>query len=90
VDVTKEVEERYSDQKDFQDWHQTYFLGHKTNEEGIFTPETIYDKKLFIANDLAYQMRKALDDELHYKASCGIAHNKTLAKLCSGQNKPNA
>ena len=35
-------------------------------------------------------MRKAIDDELSYKASCGIAHNKTLAKLASAENKPNA
>jgi nucleotidyltransferase/DNA polymerase involved in DNA repair len=35
-------------------------------------------------------MRKTIDRELGYKASCGISHNKTLAKLASSQNKPNA
>jgi len=35
-------------------------------------------------------MRDALEEELGYKASCGIGHNKTLAKLASGKNKPNA
>jgi nucleotidyltransferase/DNA polymerase involved in DNA repair len=35
-------------------------------------------------------MRKAIDQELNYKASAGISHNKTLAKIASSQNKPNA
>jgi len=35
-------------------------------------------------------MRKAVWDELGYRASAGISHNKTLAKLASAMNKPNA
>jgi nucleotidyltransferase/DNA polymerase involved in DNA repair len=35
-------------------------------------------------------MRKAIRVELGYNASCGISHNKTLAKLASANNKPNA
>ena len=58
--------------------------------EGYFKPETSFDKKLFIANEMAFKIRKAIDEELGYKASCGISHNKTLAKLASSQNKPNA
>ena len=35
-------------------------------------------------------MRFQIDQELGYKASCGVSHNKTLSKLAGSQNKPNA
>jgi nucleotidyltransferase/DNA polymerase involved in DNA repair len=59
-------------------------LGLASKEEGVFVPENEHDRKLFIANQIARGMRKTIDEELGYKASCGISHNKTLAKLASG------
>lgn len=64
-------------------WRNAYFLGHKGLGDGLFTPRTPWDRKLFLANDIAYRMRRAIDEELSYKASCGISHNMTLAKLAS-------
>ena len=100
ADVTSEVNKLFAEVADsgqyfptennIQAWNNAYFFGHKTIGEGVFVPETVYDKKLFIANEIAHRMRTAINDELGYKASCGIGHNKTLAKLGSAQNKPNA
>ncbi|KAJ3016800.1 DNA-directed DNA polymerase eta rad30 [Thoreauomyces humboldtii] len=46
------------------------------------------DLQLRLAADLSSEIRAAVFAELHYTCSTGIAHNKTLAKLCSGMNKP--
>jgi DNA polymerase-4 len=35
-------------------------------------------------------MRDAIYNELGYRASAGISHNKSCAKIASSQNKPNA
>lgn len=35
-------------------------------------------------------MRDEVYNQLGYRASAGISHNKTLAKLASAANKPNA
>ena len=97
IDVTDVVNQKYASLSDSERetlyirpdaWGGCFFIGHK--EGGGFLPENELDQKLFLANDLALQMRKALFDHLHYRASCGIGHNKTLAKLASGKNKPNA
>ena len=34
------------------------------------------------------ELRDAVQKQLGYSCSAGIAHNKLLAKLCSGLNKP--
>ncbi|TPX49243.1 DNA-directed DNA polymerase [Synchytrium endobioticum] len=47
------------------------------------------DFQLAIAADISSEIRAAIATELTYSCSAGIAHNKTLAKLCSGLNKPN-
>ncbi|CDW79896.1 dna polymerase eta [Stylonychia lemnae] len=97
VDITNAVNLKFKYQKEQifpkeytpESWRNCYFMGCPKNE-GLFTPETEYDLKLFIANDIAWQIRQTIDKELKYKASCGISHNKTMAKLGSSQNKPNA
>jgi DNA polymerase-4 len=58
--------------------------------DGAFAPETILEKKLFLANQIAKNLRDAIWKELGYKASAGISFNKTVAKIASSQNKPNA
>ncbi|TPX33373.1 hypothetical protein SmJEL517_g03706 [Synchytrium microbalum] len=47
------------------------------------------DVQLALAADVALEIRTAVTTELGYTLSAGIAQNKTLAKLCSSQNKPN-
>ena len=47
------------------------------------------DLQLYYAALISKEIRKCVFDELGYTCSTGIAHNKTLAKLCSGMNKPN-
>ena len=88
IDVTEVVNNTYikNNRQVDNDWKGAHFFGKKE----VFIPETDLDKKLMIANGIAYQMREAIFNELGYRASCGISHNKTLAKLASGQNKPNA
>ena len=57
--------------------------------EGQFYPETDNDKKLWLANEIAFQIRNAIRDELGYNASAGISINKTVAKIACTYNKPN-
>jgi nucleotidyltransferase/DNA polymerase involved in DNA repair len=75
-------------------WDQAFFMSFKKNEQGIsegsFVPETDHEKKLFIANQISKNLRDAIYTELKYRASAGISHNKTVAKIASSQNKPNA
>ncbi|KAJ3163144.1 DNA-directed DNA polymerase eta rad30 [Geranomyces michiganensis] len=47
------------------------------------------DLQLRVAADISQEIRATVFKELQYTCSAGIAHNKTLAKLCSGLNKPN-
>jgi nucleotidyltransferase/DNA polymerase involved in DNA repair len=56
---------------------------------GNFIPQTVEDKKLFLANEIAFQIRKQIKDELNYEASTGTSVNKTVAKIACGFNKPN-
>lgn len=49
--------------------------------KGHFKPETEKDKKLYIAAEIASLLRRDIDQDLGYKASAGISHNKTLAKI---------
>ena len=56
---------------------------------GSFNPETEEEKKLFLANEIAFQVRQQIKTELGYNASAGISHNKTVAKIACGENKPN-
>lgn len=51
--------------------------------DGTFVPETNNEKKLFIANQIARNLRDAIYDELKYRASAGISYNKTVAKIAS-------
>ncbi|KAJ3037334.1 DNA-directed DNA polymerase eta rad30 [Rhizophlyctis rosea] len=48
-----------------------------------------HDLALRIGAAISQEIRDAVFKELRYTCSCGIAHNKTLAKLCSALNKPN-
>ncbi|KAJ1919844.1 N-acetyltransferase eso1 [Mycoemilia scoparia] len=47
------------------------------------------DLQLLYAARISRKIRNAVFNELGYTCSAGIAHTKTLAKLCSAKNKPN-
>ncbi|KAI9102840.1 hypothetical protein DFS34DRAFT_412582 [Phlyctochytrium arcticum] len=57
--------------------------------EEIQTSTGWRDCQLRAAAEISQRIRREVWDELGYTCSAGIAHNKTLAKLCSGLNKPN-
>ncbi|KAJ3264866.1 DNA-directed DNA polymerase eta rad30 [Chytriomyces hyalinus] len=46
------------------------------------------DLQLRIGADICNDIRDTVFKELHYTCSAGISHNKTLAKIGSGLNKP--
>ena len=86
LDVTRQVNLKYSfyKEEDYNDetWFNSLFMGCEKGK-GFFKPESDLDKKLYIAAEIAYLMRLDIDKELGYKASAGISHNKTVAKLSS-------
>lgn len=47
------------------------------------------DLRLLIGACIAGEVRAAVKAETGYECSAGIAHNKILAKLAAGMNKPN-
>ena len=55
---------------------------------GSFVPESESEKKVFIACQIAKNIRDTIFKELGYIASAGISFNKTVAKIASSQNKP--
>ncbi|XP_031625500.1 DNA polymerase eta [Contarinia nasturtii] len=65
------------------------------NEELAHVPEEdrkAYRKsdiKLLIASSIVSEIRAAVKEQTGYECSAGIAHNKILAKLVCGMNKPN-
>ena len=91
LDVTAEVGSLYKTKESAytSTWHDAYFMSFPKGEGG-FAPELVHDRKLWIANRIASQLRETIFAELGYRASAGISHNKTCAKLASSQNKPNA
>ena len=57
--------------------------------EGRFEPESQHDQKLWLATEIAAQVRTSIFKELGYTASAGISHSKTVAKIACSDNKPN-
>lgn len=47
------------------------------------------DLKLLIGASIVSEIREAVKEKTGYECSAGIAHNKVLAKLVCGMNKPN-
>lgn len=47
------------------------------------------DIKLLIASSIVSEIRAAVKEQTGYECSAGIAHNKIMAKLVCGMNKPN-
>ena len=84
LDVTEEVESLYAlNPPSFtSSWHDAYFMSFPKREGG-FAPELIHDQKLWLANRISSQLRESIYEELGYRASAGISHNKTCAKIAS-------
>lgn len=53
IDVTHQIkleeDENGSDQNEV-NWHGAYFMGHKTQNEGSFTPTLLHDHRIYKAN----------------------------------------
>ena len=57
-----------------------------TQKTGLFCE---CHKRLKIGSQIAQKIRQSMFEELGLTSSCGIAHNKLLAKIGGGKNKPN-
>ncbi|ORX92385.1 DNA/RNA polymerase [Basidiobolus meristosporus CBS 931.73] len=93
IDVTEEVNklliERYSGYLNDVyppkiDWESLGVVLGELDEEVEWN-----DMQLAIGAEISKTIRARVFEELGYTCSTGIAHNKTLAKLCSALNKPN-
>ena len=94
LNITEEIEFKMKYDKNiaYKNWDGAYFMPYKKDGDkfiGSFLPETELDKKLFLANQMAKNIRDTVKKELGYNLSAGISHNKTLAKMASQQDKPN-
>lgn len=52
-------------------------------------PSNAFDRALLAGARLTAAIRRAIEEELGYTVSAGIASNKMLAKIASSRNKPN-
>ncbi|KAI9224630.1 hypothetical protein BC828DRAFT_372834 [Blastocladiella britannica] len=100
VDLSAAVEARIAEQHLSSTWLDDDVPAFNWNEDraGILFPDatesetappTWADYMLWIAAQLVADLRQAIANELHLTCSAGIAHNKTIAKLCSSIHKPN-
>ncbi|KAJ6639097.1 DNA polymerase eta, partial [Pseudolycoriella hygida] len=60
--------------------------GNDSEEDKLYAK---YDVKLLIGASIVNEIRVAVKKETGFECSAGIAHNKILAKLVCGMNKPN-
>ncbi|KAJ3040191.1 DNA-directed DNA polymerase eta rad30 [Rhizophlyctis rosea] len=98
LDVTEEVNRRISrmnltDEAESGDESDEPLVtwsgaGHMVGEE-VTESRGWGDLELRIGAEISQEIRDTVFRELGYTCSTGIAHNKTLAKLCSALNKPN-
>ncbi|XP_002960939.2 uncharacterized protein LOC9641429 [Selaginella moellendorffii] len=82
VDVTEEVLKRVASA------NPTSFVGHVLGGD-LTTQATQGDLLLMVGTQLAAEIRCAVEKETGYQCSCGISHNKMLAKMACSLNKPN-
>ncbi|XP_072943855.1 DNA polymerase eta isoform X2 [Epargyreus clarus] len=103
LDITAAVQERRNTQNvntiTSNIMPNTYALGYEGLAEFVTdvhncssdSIEFDYDhaKRLLVGAVIVSEMRAAVYEETGYRCSAGIAHNKILAKLVCGMNKPN-
>ncbi|CAG2219563.1 POLH [Mytilus edulis] len=80
-DAGKEVINVLSRKEGLESWLDSVYEGDDFNN--------IQDKKLAVGAMISEEMRAAVYEETGFRCSAGIAHNKMLAKLSCGINKPN-
>jgi nucleotidyltransferase/DNA polymerase involved in DNA repair len=61
IDITNHVKLEDNDDSEQNDWHGAFFMGFKTQGEGSFLPTMDHDRKLYIANRIAFKMRQTID-----------------------------
>ncbi|KAG1407019.1 hypothetical protein G6F60_002507 [Rhizopus arrhizus] len=61
----------------------------ETFKEKRWSKATWKDLQLYIGAKLAAEIRNEIFETLKFTCSAGIAHYKSVAKLCSSRNKPN-
>ena len=57
IDITNQIKLTEDIDSDQNEWHGAYFMGYKTPNEGSFKPTSIHDRRLYLANEMAYKMR---------------------------------
>ena len=91
LDVTSRVWARQEQMKldDYDaNWDDALFMGFEKGQ-GRFTPQRDSERRMWLANKIAAEVRQAVFDELGYTSSAGIARNKAIAKTACSYNKPN-
>jgi DNA polymerase eta len=73
---------------DVLDWHDARLTSSNSEAD---QPETFDwdDIALHVGSEIAQNLRDQIYKQLRYTCSAGIAHNKVIAKLAAGHNKPN-
>lgn len=59
------------------------------DEDDYNGPDVKQNIMLLVGATIANDIRRAVKEQTGYNCSAGIAHNKILAKLACGINKPN-
>jgi DNA polymerase eta len=70
------------------DWGKSQLIVSDASEEDAIAPDWS-DVALHIGAEIVQELRQQIHQQLRYTCSAGIAHNKILAKLAAGHNKPN-
>lgn len=86
IDVTKIVEQRIKSQEDQDNLNFEGAL--YPNEDGFKSCECGCEMRLKIGSLIAKDIRRKILENIGLTCSAGISHNKFLAKLVSGRNKP--
>ncbi|XP_052105521.1 DNA polymerase eta-like [Mytilus californianus] len=101
IDLTEEVKRRMDKRAQTELLQNTHIVGFdkEGRMEGLESwLDSVYegddfnniqDKKLAVGALISEEMRAAVYEETGFRCSAGIAHNKMLAKLSCGINKPN-
>ena len=98
IDASEEVNKRICEEIDsydvnedgpWVDWTECATMHAVSGTEKMISSRSWSDLQLRIGCNIANEIRATCLHELGYTMSAGIAHNKTLAKLCTSLNKPN-
>jgi len=63
-------------------------VGHIYGSEKSVLEDKVLDINLAIGSAIANEIRSSLKDKIGLTSSCGIGHNKLVAKLVGSKHKP--